>query len=335
MTERAAPGGLVLPRWGRQRRVALVIGRQALGALLTLVAISVVCFFAVNTRSPHGIAVNALGREAAPEQIDAFIQDHDLDHPLVERYVRWLGQFIRGDMGTSAITEQPVSAEVFPRLGRTLLLILFALALALPISLAGATYLARRAGGLTDFSMLCLVVILGFPEFILGLVAILIVGVWLDLLPTDSTGISYGTTGEHIKAYVLPAVTLAVSLCPYLMRIGRASIKDVLGQPYVQAAILRGLSADTIVWRHALPNAAAPIINAVALNIYFLVGGTIVVENLFGFPGLGQLLVSAIGSGDTFTVQAIALLMGTMIVATSIAADLLVLYFNPRLRAVS
>jgi peptide/nickel transport system permease protein len=122
-------------------------------------------------------------------------------------------------------------------------------------------------------------------------------------------------------------------MVPYIMRIARASAREAFGAPYVQAAVLRGLSRRRVVWDHAMRNAAVPLVNAIAINLVYLLSGVIVVENVFAFPGIGQALVAAIGNGDTITVQAIALVMGGMFVAISLAADVLVVYFNPRLKA--
>jgi peptide/nickel transport system permease protein len=316
----------------RLLRLVIAIGRQLAALVLTLLAISMVCFFAVNTRSPHAIATHVLGREVAPADIQAFIEIHKLDSPAVTRYARWLAAFAQGDMGTSAVTNRPVSGDLLPRLWRSLILAGIALISSLVIALGFAAYLARRAGGIADSLMLILTVVLGFPEFVLGIVLILIFGVWLHMLPIDSTAITYGTSSQHIRAYVLPIMTLTVGLIPYFVRVGRASIRDELNEPYLRAALLRGLKPRTVMWRHAVPNAASPIINGVALNIASIVGGLIVLENLFAFPGIGQLLVQAIGAGDAFTVEAVAMVLGAIIVCTSLAADLLIVYFNPRLR---
>jgi peptide/nickel transport system permease protein len=310
----------------------MAVLRRLGAAVATLLAISIVSFLAVNIRTPHDIAENVLGREAAPAQINAFIHEHDLDGSNVERYTRWLAGFVRGDMGLSLITREPVREAVLPRLGRTLLLALAALVVAIPISLLGAAALARRAGSFVDLLMLVLTVVLGLPEFVLGLAMLLLFAVWLGIFPVDSSAISFGSRDQQLRAYLLPALTLAISICPYLIRIGRAAIKDVITQPYIQATVLRGLPRKIVTWQHVLPNAAPPIINAIALNLAYLIGGVIVIENLFAFPGLGQLLVSAISTGDVFTVQAIAFLMGSIFIGTSMLADLLVLYLNPRLR---
>jgi peptide/nickel transport system permease protein len=339
--ERPAPPASTTagPTASRPRRLARLrtIGKQVASALLTLLVISVVTFAATNVKSPEDIARNALGRETTEEQLQAYLQERNLDDPVHVRYARWLGDFVRGDWGVSAVTNRPVSDDIVPRFKKTLILSLVSLLIALPISILIAIYMARRIGSAQDFSLLMgTVVVAALPEFVVGIGLLMLFAVTLGWLPVDSTGLTFATSfGDRVKAYVLPAMTLVLAMVPYIVRIGRAAVREALAAPYVQAALLRGLSRRSITWDHAMRNAAVPLVNAVAINIVYLLSGVIVVENVFAFPGIGQLLVSAIGSGDTTSVQAIALVMGAMFIAISLAADFLVVYFNPRLKAVA
>ena len=319
------------PRYPRLRTIAKQVG----SALLTLLVISIVTFAATNVKSPEDVARNALGRETTEEQLQAYLKEHGLDRPVHERYVAWLGDFVRGDWGISAVTNRPVRDDVVPRFEKTLILSLVSLLVSLPISVAIAVYMARRVGSATDFGLLMgTVVVAALPEFVVGIGLLMLFAVTLGWLPVDSTGLSFATSfGDQVKAYILPALTLVFAMTPYVVRIGRAAAREALAAPYVQAALLRGLSRRSITWDHAMRNAAVPMVNAVAINVVYLLSGVIVVENVFAFPGIGQLLVQAIGGGDTTMVQSIALVMGAMFILISLAADFLVVYFNPRLKA--
>jgi peptide/nickel transport system permease protein len=319
------------PRFLRLRTIAKQVG----SALLTLLVISIVTFAATNVKSPEEVARNALGRETTEEQLQAYLEERGLDRPIHERYVSWLGDFVRGDWGVSAVTNRSVREDILPRFEKTLILSLVSLLVALPVSVAIAVFMARRVGSAADFTLLIgTVVVAALPEFVVGIGLLMLFAVTLGWLPVDSTGLSFAATFEdQAKAYVLPALTLVLAMVPYIVRIGRAAAREALAAPYVQAALLRGLSRRSITWDHAMRNAAVPMVNAVAINIVYLLSGVIVVENVFAFPGIGQLLVQAIGGGDTTMVQAIALVMGAMFILISLAADFLVVYFNPRLKA--
>jgi len=328
-----SPGRTIKPPRTRYPRLESVL-RQLGAALLTLLVISTVTFAATNIKSPTEVARNALGRETSEAQLQAYVEQHGLDDPFYVRYGSWLKDFVQGDWGTSAVTGRDVRADVLPRLGKTLLLSLIALGIALPISVLLGVFMARRVGSWQDLSLLITTVLLAaLPEFVVGIGLLMLFAVWLGWLPVDSTSLSFGTTVEKAKAYILPALTLVIAMVPYIARIARGAAQESLAAPYTQAALLRGLSRRTVIWDHAMRNAAVPLVNAVAINLVYLLSGVIVVENVFAFPGIGQALVQAIGQGDTITVQAIALVMGAMFIAISLAADLLVVYFNPRLKA--
>jgi peptide/nickel transport system permease protein len=312
------------------------VARQLGAALLTLFVISIVTFAATSIKDPVEVARGALGREATDEQLQAYVAENDLDEPVYVRYANWLGDFVRGDWGTSPVTGRAVKDDIMPRLEKTLILSLVSLLVALPISIAIGLYMARRVGTWQDLSLLIgTVVFAALPEFVVGIGLLMLFAVELGWLPVDSTALQFGTPTEQAKAYVLPALTLVIAMVPYIARIARGAARESLAAPYTQAALLRGLPRRTVVWDHAMRNASVPLVNAVAINLVYLLSGVIVVENVFAFPGIGQLLVQAIGAGDTITVQAIALVMGAMFIAISLAADLLVVYFNPRLKAAS
>lgn len=320
-------------RPSRRHSILRTLLRQALFALATLLLISIITFALTGSTPPEDVAVKALGNEATKEQLQLYVQQKGLDEPLPARYLTWLRDFVRGDWGTSLYTQQPVKPDVTERIGPTLIVAFGALLLAVPIAVGLGVFMARRAGSAVDIGLVTFSVILAaFPEFVLGIGMMLVFGVWLGWLPVDNAGLTFGTTWEKVKTYVMPIATLALVTVPYIMRITRASASEALSAPYTRAASLRGLSSRTVLWDHAMRNAATPIVTAMALSLIYLLGGVIVVESVFGLPGLGSKLVEAVQTGDAPTVQSIALLLGSMFVGIAFVVDLLVVFFNPRLR---
>lgn len=308
---------------------------HVLGAVATLLVISLITFFGTSLKSPEELAKASLGRYISPAQAQAFIATNHLDRPLVVRYVDWLGNVVRGQFGTSYITHRPVNVDVGPRLKRTVLLTLITLLVAVPLGVVLGVRSARRWGTRGDMAMnVVAVVISAFPEFVIGLLLLIIFAVDLQWLRVDSgQGLAFGTVAEQIKAYVLPALTLVIASVPFIMRNTRVAVREALAAPYTRAAVLHGVPRRRVVWHHAVRNAASPILNAVAINVIYLLAGVIVVENVFDFPGLGQDLVSAVGTGDTITVQAVAMLLGAIFIVVSFATDAIAAALNPATRS--
>lgn len=309
--------------------------RQVAWALLTLVVLSLVTFFAVNAgRSPNDLAKQALGRQASPEARSDYIRTYQLEDPVVVRYGRWLGDFATGDLGFSYINQRPVEPDIMPRLSRTLTLAVASLIFAVPVSLLIGLYTARRWGTKREAGLSLVVIALNaMPEFVVGISLLVIFASTLHLLPPDSSALAF-SGGNHAQAYVLPILTLVLVTAPYMARVTRVAVRETLAAPYTRAAIFRGLGRRRILWDYAMRNAAVPIVSAIAINLVYLIGGVIVVENVFSFPGIGQALIQAISHGDAITVQAIALTLGGIFILISLAADFVVIYLNPRLRPV-
>jgi peptide/nickel transport system permease protein len=315
----------------RQRRG--LFRRYVLPRLVTLLLLSAITFAATDALGIDA-ARQALGRNVTEEQLASFRAQHGLDRPLVVRYGDWLSGFVQGDWGESAVTGRPVRDEIGLRLGYTLLLSLAALVLSIPLALLLGVYGAKRAHTARDIGLSTgSVVLAAMPIFVLGIVLILVFGVYLEWLPVASTALSFGTPLEKVLAFVLPAVTLALAIAPHVLRMTRAAFRETLAAPYAQSAVLRGLPPRQLTWHYLMPNAAAPIVNVIALNIMWLLGGVIIVEDVFAFPGLGQILLDNIRVGDLAGVQAIAMVTGVMFITITLIADLLVVFFNPRLRA--
>jgi peptide/nickel transport system permease protein len=310
----------------------LFVRSRFLPALITLWLISVIVF-----ASTHVLGINVarrvLGREATPEQLAAFSKAHGLDKPIFDQYTSWLSDFVKGNWGMSAASVRPVSEIVMPRLVNTLILALVAIIIALPISIAFGIYLARPGSRVRELVLtIANVSVAAIPVFVIGIVLIYAVSVQLGWTPVDSTGMSFGSWKDKAAAFILPAATLVISLIPHISRLTQVSVRETMTTPYARAAVLRGLSRRTITYGHLMPNAAGPIINVVALDLIWLIGGVIIVENVFGFPGLGTLLVESIGAGDLLVVQAVAMVFGVLFIGIGITADIFVTVFNPRLR---
>lgn len=307
--------------------------RRAAAGALTLVLISLVTFFATNV-VPNDPARIALGRGATEQQLAAYRAEQGLDEPVVKRYARWVADFATGDWGTSTRTRRAVRSEVLPRLERSATIAVVAMLIAVPLALLIGTWLGRRAGRPVDVgASLGLLLVNSLPEFVIGLLTLVVFAVWLGVLPVESSGAAFATGWDAARAYVLPTLTLVAVVTPYMARMVRVHVRETIGQSYVRTAILRGVPPRRLTWRHIVPNAAIPVVNIVALNMAELLGGLVVVEVVFGFPGLGQLLVDSVLGKDIPSVQAIALIAGVGFVVINAVADVIVLALNPRLRA--
>jgi peptide/nickel transport system permease protein len=310
---------------------SLLVRRIWLG-LLALLAISALLFFAT-TMLPGDVAAALLGQQATPESLLRLRQTLGLDQPAWQRYLHWLVALLHGDFGTSLASGRPIVTELLPRLGNTLVLASLAAVIAVPLSVGLGLMCAVREGGVLDriVSTLCVVTI-SVPEFFLGYVLIGVFAIqlgWLPSLAVINPGMSLGA---RLAAVTLPACTLVLVVLAHMLRMTRASLLSVMSAPYIEMAYLKGLKRSTVILRHALPNAAAPIIAVVTLNLGYLVVGVVVVEVVFVYPGAGQLLVDAVTKRDLPLVQACGLVFAAIYVALNVAADLIALLANPRLR---
>lgn len=307
----------------------MIMRRLALGAL-TVFIVSVVIFGATELL-PGDLARELLGQSATPETLAALREQLGLNDPAPVRYWNWLSGALVGDFGVSMANNRPVADLIATRAGNTLFLALYAAALAVPISLLLGVLAAlwrnsvfdrvANAGALTAIS---------FPEFFVAYILIF----WLaqsGVFPS-MVRISPSTTfGDMLYMTFLPALTLTLVVTAHMMRMTRAAIVNLLASPYIEMARLKGLSPWRIVTQHAVPNALAPIITVVALNLAYLITGVVVVEVVFVYPGLGQLMVDSVSNRDIPVVQAVALIFATAYVLLNLAADVLSTLSNPRL----
>lgn len=320
----------------RQRLVttAIVIAKFAAVSLCTLLILSALTFLATNFRSPEEQAMANLGNEATKEQLQAFVQMHGLDEPVAIRYAKWVGRAAIGDFGYSNVTREPVVVQLLPRLINTMVLALLSLIVAAVVAIPIGIAMARRAYSALDRSVLTgSVIVASLPEFIVGVLLIYVLSVKLGLTPVDSSSVSLNGLLRSPGALVLPILTFVGAIVPYLVRICRAGMIDALSSASVRSATLRGLSPRIVTYKYSIRLVALPLIGALSISTTSLLGGSLVVENIFGYPGLGQLAVAALTSNDLPTLQACTLALGAMIVVTNFVADLFSVKFNPRLRA--
>jgi peptide/nickel transport system permease protein len=297
-------------------------------AIATVVAVSILVFVAIEI-VPIDPALHALGRESTPEQRAIFRQRMGLDDPPLERYLRWGGSMLRGDFGTSVTSGRPVGPLLAQRLQNTAILGATALVVSVAVGLPLAVWAARHRDSPLGLGLsIGAIAVTSVPEFVLALLILLLFGSQLRWFPVTSTGVA---TGQYV-GLVLPILALSLAAVAYIFRLARVSIVETLTAPYVRTAVLNGFSPDRILWRHVLPNAAAVIVNVIALNAIFLLSGVIVIENVFAYPGIGTLMVQAIQAKDLPIVEAVAVVTAVVLVTVNLIADGLVLLAVPRLR---
>lgn len=307
-----------------------MIGQRLLLGVLTLFIISVVIFGATELL-PGDLARELLGQSATEETLAALREQLGLNEPAPVRYWNWLTGVLQGDFGVSMATQKPISELVGARLGNTLFLALYAAALSVPLSLLLGVLAALWRNSVFDRASNALALTaISFPEFFVAYILIL----WLaqtGLFPSMVRITGATTTGDLLYSAFLPALTLTLVVTAHMMRMTRAAIINLMASPYIEMARLKGLSPMRVVLRHAVPNALAPIINVVALNLAYLITGVVVVEVVFVYPGLGQLMIDAVTNRDIPVVQAIALIFASAYVLLNLLADVLSTVTNPRL----
>jgi peptide/nickel transport system permease protein len=274
-----------------------------------------------------------LGTSATPQDLAALRVKLGLNRPAPLRYLDWIGGAIRGDWGASLLYQMPVRPLVLERLGRSAVLAGLALVVGVPLAVGLGVLSAVRRGGLVDHLVgLVSLVAVSLPEFIIGTVLILVFAFRFALLPPSSLIDPQASLGQAAPSLVLPVLTLVLALLAHMSRMTRASMLEVLEQPYVRAARLRGLRPRRVILRHALRNALLPTVGIIAINVGYLIGGIVVVETVFAYPGLGRLMVDAVNHRDVPVIQMTALVIALTYALANLAADLAYAYLNPRIR---
>jgi peptide/nickel transport system permease protein len=309
---------------------------QRLGIMLLTLLFTSVLVFAATEILPGDAAAMILGQHATPEALALLREQLQLDQPAPVRYVNWLQGILRGDWGESLALNVPVRPLVLQRLANTALIAGLALVIGTPLGilLGIIAGLARDRWPDTLITVVTLFT-LSLPRFVLAGFLILIFSSWLGILPSSSMIHPQASLGEAARFLVLPTLTLTLALLPHIARQTRSSIIEVMESHYIRTAILKGLAMPTVVWRHALRNALLPTISVVALNVGFLMSGTIIIENVFAYPGLGRLVLLAVSSQDIPLLQASVLIITTIFSLANLSADIFYFLLNPRIRYAS
>ena len=320
----AAVGGGGLPAYAL---------RRLLLAVPVLFGVSVLVF-AVLHLAPGDPAAIMLGAQATKEDVERLRRDLGLDQPLVVQYLHWIGQVARGDLGRSIPLGRAVLPEVLLRFKATLLLTAGALAIAVFLGLvAGILSAVKQYSWLDRMSMGVAVTGVSLPVFWTGIMLIIVFALQLRWFPSSGMSSPYGSgVGDVLWHLVLPAVTLGTASAAALARLTRSSVLEIIRQDYVRSARAKGLAERAVIARHVLKNAVNPIITVLGVQVGFLLGGAILTETVFSWPGLGSMMVRAIQARDYPLVQGGVLLIATTFVLVNLMVDLLYAVFDPRIR---
>jgi peptide/nickel transport system permease protein len=312
--------------------LTMIAQRLALG-VVTLFVVSLIIFLGTELL-PGDFAQEILGQSATPETVAALRERLGLNEPMHIRYLGWLSDIVRGDFGESLANGQSVADLIGGRLVRTLELAAYAAAIAVPLSLMLGILAALFRNSFFDrFANASALSSISFPEFFVAYILIFLLAGAGGAFPATAINISRGdpTFAEYLHVAFLPALTLTLVVTAHMMRMTRAAIINLLSSPYIEMARLKGMAPMRIIVKHALPNALAPIINVIALNLAYLITGVVVVEVVFVYPGLGQLMVDSVAARDMPVVQGVALIFAAAYVLLNLTADVLATLSNPRL----
>lgn len=309
-----------------------LVGQRLLMGVLLLLAVSVLIFIGTQVL-PGDVATSILGQQATEQNLANLRAELGLDRPAVERYFDWLGGFATGDLGKSLANKQPVAKLIGTRLENTLFLAGATAAICVPLAMLLGVISARYRDRWPDrvINVVSLSAI-SFPEFFVGYLLLLVFALelgWVSPLSTVRSGMSFF---DRLEAIALPIATLTFAVLAHIQRQTRAAVLNVMGSAYIETAELKGIRPIKIIVRHAMPNAVAPIINVVMLNLAYLVVGVVVVEVIFVYPGLGTLMVDSVGFRDVPVVQTTGLIFAATFILMNIVADVVGLIANPRLR---
>ena len=309
-----------------------LLGQRVAFALLSLLAVSLIVF-AITAVLPGDAAQEQLGQDATPEALAALRAQMGLDVPAPERYARWLVGMLKGNPGTSTTTQMPVGQLIASRLPNSLLLAAVTALFSVPIALVlGISSAVWRGSWFDRLASTAAVAVVSVPEFLVATLAVLVFAVKLRWLPALSYVNDIESLGQLLRAFAMPVLSLCCVIVAQMMRMTRAAVIDQLEAPYIEMVRLKGASPLRTVLAHALPNAVGPIANAVALSLSYLLGGVIIIETIFNYPGIAKLMVDGVSQRDMPLVQTCAMIFcaGYLILVT--LADVCGIVANPRLR---
>lgn len=328
--EPVAGASAVVPRTAHP--VWSLVWRRTLLGVVSVVVVAIIVYFATLVL-PGDAATAILGNQATPARAAALRHQLGLDKSIFGGFTSWVGALFRGDFGTSLAARQPVGQIIGPRIGNSVVLVLLASVLSTVIGVAlGAVAAARRDKAFDNVVSVGSLVASALPEFTVGVFVVLVLAI---KIPTGLPALSI-LTGNSILAeplkLVLPLITLVIVTTPYVFRMTRAAVIDALISDYAEVARLKGVSSRRLIFRHALPNSLAPIIQVVGLNLLYLAGGIVLVETVFQYPGVGLALVSAVTSRDVPVIQFLVVILSVFYVVMNLLTDLAVLMVTPRKR---
>lgn len=313
-------------------RMAKLIAGRLLVALATLLFVSFVVFGATQLL-PGDVAQAILGQSATPEAVAGLRTALGLDQPALQRFVAWLGGLLTGDAGVSLVSRQPIGDLVWTRLSKSLTLAGIVAAVSVPIALLlGITTAVWRNSPYDRMVSLLTISIVSVPEFLVATLAVLVFAVHLHWLPALSFLPPSATPLQFLRAVAMPVMALSFVVVAQMARMTRAAMIEALKSPYVEMAVLKGASPARIVLRHALPNTIGAVANAVALSLSYLLGGVIIVETIFNYPGIAKLMVDSVSMRDMPVVQACAIVFCAVYLLLVTLADIVAIVSNPRLR---
>jgi len=309
----------------------MLLRRLSLG-LITVILVSIIIFTGVEFL-PGDACTAFLEREAQGKLLENCRQDLNLNRPAIDRYIDWASSAMVGDLGLSVNGQQSIAELVGNRMNNSLLLAFCALLVGVPLAIFfGVITALWRDKPIDLFFSTAAIFAMTIPEFVSSTVLILVFSVWLGWLPGIVLTSANASAAEFFPEIILPVIVVAMVMTAHILRMVRTSVIDVLASDYVRMATLKGVPYWQIVFHHVLPNALLPAINVVALTIAWLLGGVVVIEVVFNYPGLGRMMIDSISDRDLPVVQAIALILATVYVSINLTADLLTMIANPRLR---
>lgn len=312
--------------------LSALIARRLLIGLGTVLFVSLIVFIGTEIL-PGDVAQAILGQGATPEAL-ANIRDRlGLEAPAHLRYLRWFGTLLTGDLGTSLANGRPIAELISERAGNTFLLAGLTAAIAVPLSVGLGLLAASKPSGIVDRAISTVsLTLISIPDFLVAVILVSIFAVQLSWLPALATFRASSDFWQVAKALVLPVTALSFTVTAHMARMTRTAVFNVLSSPFVEMAILKGMPKWRILLRHALPNALAPIVNVIALNLAYLISGIVVIETMFNFTGLGKLTVEAVATRDIPLVQACAMIFCSAYVLLNMMSDVISILSNPRLR---
>jgi peptide/nickel transport system permease protein len=319
--------------WLRHGGIAGFIVRRLLLGLLVLFMVSVVVF--IGTQALGDPARAILGRDATPASIAKLQAQMNLNDSVVGQYLSWVGGLLHFDLGDSFAAQQPVTTVLGDRLVNSSFLVLCAAVISIPLSIAIGSYAAlRREKTFDNVTTNSLLLLAALPEFVVAILLVIVfsTNVFKHFLPSISRISPGERPWDHLDGMVLPTATLVIAVAPYVARIMRASMVEVLESDYVEMARLKGLPERTVLIRHALPNAIGPVFQVIAINLAYLAGGVVIVESVFAYTGIGLALKDAVVNHDIPVVQALAMLIAGVYVVLNLLADVATILVTPRLR---